>query len=728
MNERSGLYTDADGKIVIENRHFYLRINERAIAESLILKSSGRELIDANRNEPIFSLTEKRPFNNEIKLMYPNKRTTFGARSLSLSEGRLVVYFDLVTFGATVEVDITDEYVVLRLGEFILSDRDFCVGPTTDRKLNMDAPPVDEFRLLALPVRRMSNFGEWLNVTWDDGAAVALIGTAPHTRIDHERLGNGLTLTADAVRGIKLVGCSAALIVTEGKESMLDAIDRLEEDYGLPRGVKSRRSGLLNKGAFWTTNANPANIDKILSIAKQAGIKSILFYYTCFYERATGYGYCGNYDYSSHYPNGEEDIKAMLDKIKAEGISPGLHFLHTHIGIESRYVTPVADHRLNLTGHFTLSRSLSENDTTVYVENPTTDAPMHPDCRVLQFGGELISYESYTNEYPYAFVGCKRGHFNTNITSHPIGQIGGTLDVSEFGATSVYLDQNSSLQDEIAEKLARLYNLGFEYCYFDGSEGVNAPFDYHVSNAQYRVLKKFKHPPIYCEGAAKTHFGWHYMSGGNAFDVFPCDTFKKLILEFPFAEAKRMREDFTRVNFGWWNYYVETEPDIYEFGTSRAASFDCPGTIFLDMDAMEKNPRTKDNLEVIRRWEEYRPMLTEEQKQMLRSSTQEHTLIKLGYGYALLPYDRISAPEGITAYVFEYGERAYCTLWHKTGKGTLSIPTCKDDISYTDEFVGAPLPIRTEGENCLIEVSDKAYLSAASRQALVEAIGASVLN
>ncbi len=718
------MYAREDGSIVIENRHLALTVNKHAVCESLILKASGRELLDTSERMPFFALTEKRPYNNEIKLMYPNKRTTFAAKSVRLEGGILVLHFDLVTFGARVEVDIEDEYVIFRLGEFVITDKDFCVGPTTTQKLNMDIPPVDEFRLVSLPVKRMKNFGEWLNCTWDESAAVAVIGTMPETRIDHVKRGeNGLTLTADAVRGIKLVGCSCALIVTEGKESMLDAIDAMEIAYDLPRGVASRRSGRLNNASLWTYHADPSNIDRVIAYAKQAGAKYILFYFTCFYQSTKGYGYCGNYDYNELYPNGDEDVRAVLKKVKDAGITPGIHFLQTHIGIESRYVTPVADHRLHLTQNFTLAKPLGLTDDVIYVEQTTADAPMHPDCRVLQFGGELIHYESYTTERPFAFLGCKRGHFKTNVTEHPMGQIGGTLDVSEFGATSVYLDQNSSLQDEIADKLAHLYNLGFHYCYMDGSEGVNPPFDYHVSNAQYRVIKKFDHPTLYCEGAAKTHFGWHWLSGGNAFDIFPCETFKELILEFPFHEAKHMQEDFTRVNFGWWKYYVETEPDIYEFGTSRAASWDCPITILLDIPEVEQNPRTKDNFEVVRRWEEYRPCLTEEQKLMLRSREQEHTLIKTSNGYALVPYDRVKGtPENVTAYTFEFEGKAYATLWHKTGEGKLSLAIDAKKIAYKDEFIGNSLPITEEDGSAVISVADKAYISGASRDELIGAL------
>ena len=726
--QKKGMYRDASGCIVIENRHLRLTATEDAVVRSLVVKASGRELLDKEELCPLFSLTEERPYNNEIKLMYPNKRTTFAARSLALEGDRLILHFDLVTFGAAVEVDIKDEYILFRLAEFIITDKDFCVGPTTKKKLNMDIPPVASFRLLSLPVKRMANFGEWLNVAWDESAAVAVVATSPAASIHHEKRKDALILTADAVRGIELVGCTCALIVAEGKETFLDAMDVMEKDLGLPLGVQSRRSGKLNTSTFWTYHANPSNIDQIIDLAKQAGVGGILLYFTCFTKKSSGYRLCGNYDYNDEYPNGDEDLKFVLKKVHDAGMMAGFHFLQTHIGIESRYVTPVADHRLHLTRHFTLARPLGKEDAVIYVEQPTADAPMHPDCRVLQFGGELIHYESYTKEPPYAFLGCKRGHFNTIVTEHPLGQIGGTLDVSEFGATSVYLDQDSSLADEVAEKLAHFYNLGFDYCYMDGSEGAKAPFDYHVSNAQYRVIKRFDHNTLYCEGAAKTHFGWHYLSGGNAFDIFPCETFKDLILEFPFHEAKHMREDFTRVNFGWWKYYVETEPDIYEFGTSRAASWDCPVTMLLDLPEVEQNPRTKDNFEVIRRWEEYRPMLTEEQKLALRSHEQEHTLLKLEKGYALVPYDRVkNTPDGITAYTFEYEGKAYATLWHKKGEGRLALPLDAKAITYKDEFCGNALPIAEENGNAVISVSDKAYLCGASREALIEALSCAKL-
>ena len=77
---------------------------------------------------------------------------------------------------------------------------------------------------------------------------------------------------------------------------------------------------------------------------------------------------------------------------------------------------------------------------------------------------------------------------------------------------------------------------------------------------------------------------------------------------------------------------------------------------------------------------------------------------------------------GITAYTCEYEGKAYATLWHKTGEGRLALPLDAKTVTYKDEFCGNALPITEENGNAVISVSDKAYLSSASCEALIEAL------
>lgn len=672
--------------IVIENKHFRLLLGADCCPKSLLHKASGQECLDISEDIPLFSVTQPRPFNNEVKLAYPNKRTTFQADRLRREGNRLIVGFEIIPYEAVVEVRETDAYVSFKLADFIVKPEDY-------QDLHISPPPAESFRLLQLPVKHRKSFGQWLNVCWDDDVAVNVLATSPTPIIDSEKRKHFRILTADAQRDVQLQGCEAALIVTESKE-LLDAIDRLEQDYNLPRGVQSRRNPALRKSPYLASGLSPKNVDKHIAYCKKCGYTMMTLYYESLFKGRM-YDSCGNYDEQDireSYPEGFESLKQMLQKIKAAGITPGLHFLHTHIGLKSRYVTPVADHRLHKTKIFTLARPLSKDDTTVYVDQDPTGAVMSERCRILQFGGELIHYEGYTTQRPYCFTGCKRGDWDTIVTEHPQGQMGGILDVSEYAANSCYIDQETDLQDEIAKKLAKVFDTGFEYIYFDGSEGTNAPYGYHVSNAQYRVLKQLKSAPAFAEGAAKTHFGWHFLSGANAFDISPPHLFKEMIRRHPAQEALQMRQDFTRVNFGWWHVYTEedggVQPDHWEYGSALAAAFDCPATLSGVDIYLDVHPRADDLLEVLRRWEDVRTSnwLNEAQKkQIIDNQQQEHILlINEQKDYELVPYTQIpTADDRLRAFGFCRNGRSYVVYWHTKGEGTLTLPAA---ITLQDEL------------------------------------------
>jgi hypothetical protein len=696
--------------MIIKNKKFTLQVNENCKVESLVLNSNGEECIENSAQVSLFSLTEERPFNNELKLAYPTRRITFEANSVHRDGDRLIIGFELLPFEAVVEIKEGDNYVSFTLVDYVVDSTkasdDFC----------MDYPPVAQFRLLQLPIKKRENYGEWLNVSHDDKVAVNVLSISPYAIVDSDKRNNYDIMYADAVKGIKLKGCGAALIVSEPSE-LLDCIECVENDYDLPRGVASRRTPEISHSIYWTMNINPENVDEHITYAKMGGFKLICIYYPAFLK-SNSYAKLGDYDvFRESYPNGLEDLKHMIKKINDAGIRVGLHILHTHIGLESSYITPVADHRLNLTQYFTLARGVSETDDTIFVEQNPEGVVEFPECRVLKFDGELINYESYKTEYPYCFKGCTRGHCNTVVTTHNKGTIGGILDISEYVAQSAYIDQRTSLQDEIADKIAEIYSLGFEFVYFDGSEGTNIPYAFYVPYAQYRVYKKLLRQPLFCEGAAKSHFSWHMLSGGNAFDIFPMNVFKQKIAEFPMEEAPRMKNDFTRINFGWWDFNQETQPDIYEYGISKAQSWDCPITVMGYINRFENNPRTNDILEVIRRWEDAREknLLTQEQKEMLRDPDTEYTLLINEVGeYELVPYYEISVSEknvDISAFSFERCGKSYAVCWHKTGSGELSLNTSKESVSCEKELGGERIAVGGDTDCTIIPVSGKCYIS-----------------
>jgi hypothetical protein len=714
--------------ITIENEQIKLVISPEGFARSLIYKPSKTECLIKDKKIPLSTITEERPYQNEVKLAYPTKRTTFKSNSIRKEGGKLVIGYELIPWEATVSFKITNDYIGFTLEGFKLTVDDYGIA--------MTEPPVSEMWFLRLPVRNLTHYGDWLNVLWDDKTAVNLLSTDPYANVDSEEGDGFRVMQAGVDVRVKLDSTGAALIVCP-PDKLLDKIAVVEEDFDLPRGVKSRRNKLYNASYYWSADVTPANVDEHIKYALQGGFRTMMIYYPAFLE-SNWYRLIGNYDiWRAEYPNWKEDLRKMLDKIKSAGITPGVHFLHSHIGRDSRYVTPVPDHRLNLLRIFTLSRPLGKSDTTIYVEQNPANSTMANGRRVLKAGTELISYREYTTSRPYMFKGCIRGIDETIVNSLPAGTMFGLLDVSEFGAISVYIDQNSDLQDEIADKIAGIYNSGFEFMYFDGSEGVNPPFWFHVANAQYRVFRKLKPEPLFAEGAAKTHFSWHMLTGGNAFDIFRPEVLKEETRRHPFAEAPRMKNNFTRLNFGWLGYWVPdektigTQPDMLEYVTSRAAAWDCPVSIHANTVAFSKHPRTADNLEVLRRWEKVRALgwLTEDLKKMLRNGTQEHILlINETRDFELSPYDQIPDIAGgsneIRAFTFNRNNEVYAVYWHISGNRKLVLPLNPDDFTLMKEM-GQEIrhDVHTDGSGSIVSAGDRRYIktSKLTRNQLAEA-------
>jgi len=715
--------------VTIENREMRLVIASDGIAKSLVFKPTSTECLVQGKRVPVSTITEPRPYQNEVKLAYPNKRTTFKSSAVRMEGDRLIIGYELIPWEAIVCVKTTQDYIAFSLEALNL---------TEEYGIAMTEPPISEMWFLRLPVRELGHWGDWLNVIWDDEVAVNVLAADPCANADSEEGEGYRILQAGTDAKVRLTGVTAALI-TCAKDELLDRIAAVEGRYGLPRGVASRRHDLYTASYYSTSNVTPTSVDEHINCARMGGFRLMKISYPAFLE-SRGYRLIGDYDvYRPEYPNGKADLKAMLTKIKQAGITPGCHFLHSHIGRDSRYVTPVPDHRLNLLRIFTLAKPLGETDATIHVVQNPIHSAMATNRRVLRIGTELISYEGYTTTPPYTFYGCVRGIDKTTVNAEPTGYMFGLLDVSEFGATSVYLDQYSDLQDEVADGIAELWDAGFEFIYFDGSEGVNPPFWHHVAGAQYRVFSKLKPEPIFAEGAAKTHFSWHMLTGGNAFDVFRPEKLKEETIRHPFREAPRMWNNFTRLNFGWLGYWlpseetIGTQPDQLEFVTSKAAAWDCPVSISADPATLAQHPRTADNFEVLRRWEEVRARkwLTDEQKRMLRDAEQEFTLLLDEKDeFELVPYDRVMSVAGgsrdVAAFTFERQNALYAVYWHISADKRLELPLKPEDLVVLEGMGKAIEAAAGErGDATVVPVGKRRYLrtSRSKRNELIAAFG-----
>ena len=135
----------------------------------------------------------------------------------------------------------------------------------------MDWPAVTEFRVAQLPLRPRKNFGVVMNCAWDEKAAVALMAAAPEAEVDSEvrarcRLTWAATYDAIKLRGVPVV------IAADAGEAILDRVDAMERDFGLPRGVKSRRSAVINRSQMDLKYFSAETVDDTIAMANKCGI------------------------------------------------------------------------------------------------------------------------------------------------------------------------------------------------------------------------------------------------------------------------------------------------------------------------------------------------------------------------------------------------------------------------------------------------------------------------
>ncbi|MCD6355324.1 MAG: hypothetical protein J7L95_07230 [Prolixibacteraceae bacterium] len=627
-----------------------LILNSNGTAQSLIHKASGQECLAKNIKTPVFAIIQNRPYDNENQLTFPAKRKVFAADSVYRLGNNLIVGFELTDYTATVGLKITDNYIGFKLKKLQYKKAEFGVKRKTR---------IDEFTLLQLPVKKRKHFGAWLNVAWDDGVAVNLLATDPFARIDACKRDGYYLMYANASGEVKQTGVGAALITT-GKNTLLDRIDRVERDFNLPLGVESRRSKAYKNSYYELRKVTPQNIDEHI-----------------------------------HYSKARKN---------------------------DAYVTPVPDNRLNLRKIFTLAKNLGKNENTIAVEENPAGITLEDGRRILKIGRELVEFETYTTTPPYQFQNCKRGILNTTQVSRKAGDLIGLLDVDTW-PVFVRFNQKTTIQKEVAERLAEIVKeAGFKFLYFDGAEDVPPPYWYNVSKAQLTVYNALETKPIFSEGALKSHFSWHLITRGNAFDTFAPEFIKDATRKHPLSEIKLVSNDFTSIDFGWIKYTppsdktIGIQPDMLEFVTSRAAGWNSIISLLGDLDNFKIHPRNKDNLEVIRRWEEVRAtgFLTKEQKEMLHSPTQEHILLINESGnFELHPYQQINVANGnknVRAFIFERNNKPWVVYWHTQGEGTLTLNNVKSQKVHLFEKIGEEITVNETDNSISIPAGDRRYI------------------
>lgn len=696
----------ASADVVIENRYVRLELSDDAQVRHLVYKPTGEECLAPGADAPAFAAVDYRAF-------VPAKVTP--ARTIRRDGDKLIVTFEPLVTVATFRLKITDDYIGFQL-EQIGGPGSYGDQKAWYSEYNEETQPFEELRMLQLPLRERGKFGAWLNVDWNDTLAVNLLATDPYMDIQATAAPNMRTLWGSMWPEVKTTPVGMALIVAP-PDQLLTQIGKLEADYGLPHGAASRMSADVRQSCWEIQDPlTPGNVDRIIDYAHRAGIRQIQVYHHAFAKSG------GHFAWRDEYPHGAEDVRAAVKRMTDAGLTVGVHIHFNKAGVDDPYVAPVPDRRLNLRRHFTLAEGIGTTGGTIRVlENPQ-NCTLDEGRRILRFGDEFIQYRSYTTEPPYEFFGCERGVLGTKAAAHEAGIIGGLLDVDNWPIW-VRFNQATDIQDEVAKRLGEIYHeVGFRFVYFDGSEDVHAPYWFNVSNAQWRVYRELKPEPLFSEASHFSHFDWHMMSRSHAEDTPRPDGIKRLVQERRLREAAEWARNFTRCDFGWVRLYppgaktaLGMQPDILEYVDSRGAGWDCPITITGFLEDFAANPRTSDNLEVLRRWELARSSgwLTEAKRRELQQAAPEHTLLVDEKGNLELAAGEMIPVGGpgstVRAFLFQRHGAVWVSFWDTRGQSRLQVPLAGAQARLF-RTLGQPQSVEQNAGNLLLTADDRQYL------------------
>ncbi|MDE5608111.1 MAG: hypothetical protein K2I64_04165 [Muribaculaceae bacterium] len=685
----------AQSDITISNGEFSLGISADGLVKSLVYLPSGEECLAPDVDIPVSVITQYRPYDNENFLMFPAKPRSFPSNKATMSGDTLILEFSDTYDIAKIKVDVRPEYI-----GFNFVDRDYRIEDYgVKRKTELD-----EFTLLQLPLKPRERFGEWLNIMWDDSVAVALVGTAPTTFIDSRVERDNTTLLAQTQTAVRLYDSGAALFVTR-PDSVLARMDAIEEDFDMPRGVRSRLSADYPKSYYELRDVTLDNIDHNIDLARQAGLQTMVVYYPDFAEA------CGHFEWRPEYPRGMADLKEICDRIRQAGLIPGIHIHYSKMAVTDPYINDGhPDRRGAVVSRYTLSRPVTADADTIYVEELPENVRMEDGRRLLQLDDELIMFGDVVKQYPYAFTGCQRGVYNSVSAPHAAMSEARHLDVDDW-PLFIRVDQNTGIQREIAERLGKIYaDCGFRFVYFDGAEDVPMPYWYNVSRSQLEVYNAMHPAPLFAEGAQKSHYGWHILSRGNAFDIFPPERIRTAMKRYTLRCARQVACDFTSVNFGWVNYLAPSEktigmqPDMFDYICSKALAWDSPISLVANVPEIDRHPRTDDNLLAINLWETLKldKSIDPQLKEALRDPDREFTILPRKGGkveileVSQLTPDSLNASMPVRAFTSRLTDgRTAIIYWDSRGKSQLTLPPTEAKVSL-QTFDGKTLKIKRD--------------------------------
>lgn len=413
---------------------------------------------------------------------------------------------------------------------------------------------------------------------------------------------------------IALFGCKP--------EMALKTIGAIEVAEGLPHpevnGVWVKESNETNR-AYAISPFTEEGVDVMIEYANKAGLRSL-------YHEGP-FKTWGNFELDEKYfPSGIDGLKACADKAKKSGLNIGVHTLSNFITPNDKFITPVPDRRLAISGSAELVKDISDSDYDIEIsDNAMILSQKNSKMNTIRIGDELIRYGTVSTEKPFILYDCQRGAFGTKATAHSKGE--STVRLLDFAYKTFY--PNWDMQKGMVKNITDVLNeTGVNQMGFDGHEGCFATGngDYAMDKFALDWYNQLDHVTVNSSSRLK-HFYWHinhFINWGEPW----YGGFRESQADRRFKVQPFLERNYLKNMLGWFMITPTTIPTDIEWMMARAAGYNAGFAMVLRRPSLEANPYTDELLALIKLWEEARlsGAFSDEQRERLKDGNNEFHL------------------------------------------------------------------------------------------------------
>lgn len=533
---------------------------------------------------------------------------TVPASALAAADAGYVLSFGETGVTATVSWEERDGLALIRLDEVA------------------GAPQAVDFFALRLAEAQQFAYGHALRTT--AGPELAFVSETQDCRIFAD---GSPRLHARLEAEVSLGPARIALMAAPAGQ-VADRIAQAEALFGIPLGIKAKRSDAARGSYLMISGVSAENADQVIDWARRGGFGSILLLHGTWGHFARRYAVPENL-----WPGGAEQLRAMVERAHEAGLLVGAHMFSSKVPKRSVWTDTGRVRDFYEDRSLTLAEPLSADADRIVTTEPPTEWPVTTGTRDIRIDDELMTYTSLALEPPFGFTGVSRAAYGTTAAEHPTGSEVAHVQTDESRGIFI-INQRSELLGEHAQDIANTYNAaGFDWIYYDGAEDVHEPRWWTTSNAQMAVIERLEREPAIVQMAAGSPFSWHLTTRTGQRDYFWVSMSPKDEVDDAVARAwPRARETLAIADLGWFplrptaEHVRATQVDDVEYLCARALATDSAYSILTGVSSMADVPALDAILHVMGRWEHHKFAGTfgEDVKQRLLAPRQDFMLLE----------------------------------------------------------------------------------------------------